>query len=143
MIELTEQQAFDIVSVHLLQQNARSCLLTPNGEHCLYRGPEGRKCAVGILIPDEAYNPEWDHYIPFRGLYDTEVLDSEGDSPSAEGLVRASVFPEHLTTLLMDLQKIHDQAEPRDWRRQLEIVAGEHKLNTAAMDLTFSGRITK
>src|SRR5690349_17957407 len=25
--------------------------------HCMYRSPEGRKCAVGILISDENYRP--------------------------------------------------------------------------------------
>lgn len=30
---------------------------------CLYRASEGRKCAVGCLIPDELYNPAWEHQI--------------------------------------------------------------------------------
>lgn len=27
------------------------------GAFCLYRGPDGRRCAVGLLIPDDRYTP--------------------------------------------------------------------------------------
>lgn len=27
---------------------------------CLYRGPNGARCAVGVLIPDEKYDEAWD-----------------------------------------------------------------------------------
>lgn len=27
---------------------------------CLYRGPEGKKCAIGLLIPDEDYSPSFE-----------------------------------------------------------------------------------
>lgn len=32
-----------------------------SGQSCYYRHPNGSKCAVGCLIPDEQYDPEWDH----------------------------------------------------------------------------------
>ena len=38
---------------HLRQQGKPS--VGPNGA-CLYRGPDGTKCAIGALIPDECYN---------------------------------------------------------------------------------------
>ncbi len=28
---------------------------------CLYRGPNGKKCAIGILIPDDKYDPEFEN----------------------------------------------------------------------------------
>lgn len=28
--------------------------------NCLYRGPNGKKCAVGIFIPDDRYHPSMD-----------------------------------------------------------------------------------
>lgn len=28
---------------------------------CLYRGPDGIKCAAGHLIPDDEYDPEYEH----------------------------------------------------------------------------------
>jgi hypothetical protein len=27
---------------------------------CLYRGPNGAKCAIGLFIPDDRYNPQMD-----------------------------------------------------------------------------------
>jgi len=44
----TRQEEFDIVVKHLETQKQRSS----KGNGCLYRGPNGTKCAVGILIPD-------------------------------------------------------------------------------------------
>ena len=29
-----------------------------NEDTCLFRGPGGRKCAVGVLIPDSVYSPD-------------------------------------------------------------------------------------
>ena len=31
-----------------------------SGLLCLYRGPDNTRCAVGILIPDDKYQPEFD-----------------------------------------------------------------------------------
>lgn len=31
-----------------------------DGERCLYRGPDGKKCAVGMFIPDNKYRSEMD-----------------------------------------------------------------------------------
>jgi hypothetical protein len=46
------QEMFEIAVVNLLCQGERS---TECGD-CLYRGPNGLKCAIGFLIPDEKYN---------------------------------------------------------------------------------------
>ena len=32
-----------------------------NDPHCLYRGSGGKKCVVGLLIPDEEYSPEMEN----------------------------------------------------------------------------------
>lgn len=50
---MTDQEAFNIMVQHLRTQGAQS--LQP-GRGCLYRHPDGvRRCAVGVLIPDEQY----------------------------------------------------------------------------------------
>lgn len=51
---MNRQEAYDIVVAHLFTQGRRA-YDEDNG--CLYRGPNGAKCAVGVLIPDEQYNP--------------------------------------------------------------------------------------
>lgn len=55
---MTNQEAFDKMIVHLNNQNWVQSV-NKDGE-CAYRGPAGNKCAVGELIPDDQYDPEWD-----------------------------------------------------------------------------------
>lgn len=49
----TKQEIFDTVVNHLHQQGKPAM----NGEVCSYRADDGSMCAVGCLIPDEAYKP--------------------------------------------------------------------------------------
>lgn len=54
----TKQEIFDKVwDWFVVQGNPRS--INELGQ-CFYRRDDGAKCAVGILIPDEAYIPSWD-----------------------------------------------------------------------------------
>ena len=49
------QTAFDTVVAHLRLQKKRSA--KPGTNVCMYRGPDGTKCAVGVLIPDDQFDP--------------------------------------------------------------------------------------
>lgn len=50
------QEIFDTVATHLLKQGRRA--VNPDiPERCHYRGANGTACAVGVLIPDEVYDP--------------------------------------------------------------------------------------
>lgn len=53
-VSYTAQQVFDIVLNGLRAQGKAS--MDAAGGQCLYRGIGGCKCAVGLLIPDEAYD---------------------------------------------------------------------------------------
>lgn len=77
---------------------------------CLYRGPEGNRCAVGCFIPDELYYTGMEH----RSV-DT-LLRTE------PGLLPHMPLP---TDAMLRLQVIHDSerwADPRpaliDWIKQ-------------------------
>ena len=52
-MDKSPQAVFDKVVAHLRQQGEQS--LGPDGA-CMYRGTEGRMCAVGCLIPDSEYS---------------------------------------------------------------------------------------
>ena len=54
----TDQTAFDAAYVHCMKQKVRA--VSDDGD-CLYRGPNGTKCAVGCLIPDDLYDPSMEH----------------------------------------------------------------------------------
>lgn len=67
-----------------------------DGERCAYRGPQSRKCAIGMFIPENLYN-----------------VDMEGKSaisvfkfPEIE-----KVVPLHVKALLQ-LQIVHDESKP-------------------------------
>jgi hypothetical protein len=108
---LTSQEIFEIVCVHLLTQNQKS-QETPLGGRCKYRGYGNKKCAIGILISDNLYDPAM-----------------EFQSVSYVG----SMFPEtkfsdHIP-LLEDLQLMHDTLEPYQWKNELYLIASENKLS--------------
>ena len=47
------QSIFNKVLAHLRKQGVAS--QNTDGGTCLYRGPNGRSCAIGCLIPDDEY----------------------------------------------------------------------------------------
>jgi len=54
----TKQEVFDTVVSALIKQGHPS-IDTSGG--CLYRGPDGLKCAIGHLIPDNVYTPDMEN----------------------------------------------------------------------------------
>lgn len=105
--EATEQQIFDQVAQHLLKQGRRCVRL---GGGCVYRGPNGMKCAAGALIDDDEFNPR---------------LDSSGLTwlmAVAGGLVPAA----H-ANFVRGLQNLHDQ-ELGQFEPKLREFARAHKL---------------
>ena len=112
---MTAQEVFDKVYWHLLRQGRRSMLEHEKGEICAYRGEGGTKCAVGCLIPDDAYSPS------MEGLGVHQLRRSGDNNPlTAIGL-------EHFY-LLRSLQSVHDRDDPSIWRRQLKRVANAFSL---------------
>ena len=112
-----DQEVFEHVKNHLLTQNAVSRLLSPAGyvgidpSTCAYRGIDGRKCAIGCLITDEAYSTALER----KNMWDDAVLYA----------LQASGVPElvmysPLWIMLKSLQKLHDNNAPTDWPAMLE-----------------------
>ena len=55
---MTRQETFDTVTAALIKQGEPSIGLNAAGKYtCLYRGPHGRRCAVGHLLDDSIYQP--------------------------------------------------------------------------------------
>jgi hypothetical protein len=108
------------VSAHLLTQGAKSEKLEGSLDvtSCMYRGPEGRKCAVGILIPDEVYTSDMEYHTIIT------LLRDHGD-------VLPEFFKEHYR-LLCALQIVHDAWPVDNWRSQLNHVATRYGLTGVA-----------
>jgi hypothetical protein len=111
---MSMQEIFNKVATHLLRQGQRS---TDERDDCAYRGQGGLSCAVGCLIPDELYSPEFE-YRQVRKL-PLDVLEACG--------VDLDKFSEQLRLLAM-LQTIHDNVEPRGWEIALRECARSLKL---------------
>lgn len=110
---MNKQEQFDIMVNHLLKQNARS--ETQGGDEgdpiCLYRHSDGRKCAVGVLIPDELYEAEMEGNNPRQLLH---------------------LYPELCAYIDKDLagylQNTHDEYYPDEWPEQLRNAAAHFQL---------------
>lgn len=121
MTEKLDQQAiFDIVSNHLLTQGERAqrpTFWSSQMAMCAYFNQEtGLKCAVGCLIPEERYHPDLEGWSLMSVSVKT-ALDLD-----------RFVDPDLALALLHDLQSVHDDALPDQWRTALEDVADAHGL---------------
>jgi hypothetical protein len=108
--EATEQAIFDQVGKHLLTQNKKS----ERNDKCVYRSPEGLKCAAGCLISDEEYNP---------------AMDSDGEGTSWESLIKRELIEtDKHKFIIRDLQRIHDDHYPDRWKSKLQDFAETNNL---------------
>ena len=116
---MTPQEIFDTVAKHLITQGQQS---QRDDGTCLYRGPGGLKCAVGVLIPDDVYTPEME-------------LDELGETGNGvRGLLDryANVLPDYFSEnvrLLSNLQNVHDSSfSIGSFARRLADVARDYDL---------------
>ena len=130
---MTPQEIFDTVARHLFTQGERADIVldddTDDGVRkgffsCRYRAPGGAKCAVGALIPDEAYSPSMEER-NFSDVYDSF----------------APVLPLWMgdnLRLLASLQSVHDDhhywGSTGSMREALANVADFYHLNASVLD---------
>lgn len=108
-----KQKLFDIASKHLIKQGKRSVA----GGACLYRGPRGLKCAIGVLISDECYDPHLEGD-PGEGFSIVNaVSETQGFS-----------LDEAATDVLSYLQGIHDAENVSDWADEIKFCAKSYNL---------------
>lgn len=123
---MTPQEIFDKVCKHLLTQRVKSI----NGTKCVYRGPNGTKCAVGCLIPDELYKPAIESCTVHKLICDTALL---GYTKQQEAELAKLGFTDDNAVLMAELQAIHDGDEVAAWPHKLAILGARYGLNTEAL----------
>jgi hypothetical protein len=66
--DVNKQEIFDAVAIGIRAQGGPAI----QGNNCSYRSPNGRKCAAGLLIKDEDYDPAFEGHavtsLPDRAL---------------------------------------------------------------------------
>lgn len=97
----TQQTIFDTVVTGLRKQGV--CATKRGTTSCQYRTPEGNKCGVGMLIPDEDYT---------KKIEGSSVRRLPHNLLSKLGLV-----DEHTLSLAAQLQRAHDNAAARGYDR--------------------------
>ena len=113
---MTPQEAFDISTRGIISQGGPSM----NGESCVYRARDGKKCAAGWLLPDSEYKPEMD--------------GKKMTSRAIEFFVKSGVL-----SLIDSLQLAHDEASGLSpfwsyWKKRLQEIAIAYKLNPAVLE---------
>ena len=114
---MNNQEVFDKVARHLLEQKVRSADLEK--DNCMYRGPNNLKCAIGCLIPDALYDRRFEGK-PVRAL--------------GREFIRSITFGGVAIELLTSLQRVHDMVDPSEWQITLTEVAQTFNLNTEVLD---------
>lgn len=124
-MNITNQEIFDQVCRHLANQKCRSM----KGVHCQYRGIQNTKCAVGIFISDEEYDPKWDEC----GISVKSFMEDCGNKDRPAILQDA---PEDRVDLLNELQGIHDNSTSlEELQMALGAVAARNALDPKNIDL--------
>jgi len=119
---MNRQEVFDKIYLHLIEQGRKS--VNSDGR-CQYRSPDGDKCAIGCLIPDELYTPE---------------LEGNGVSMPIIEDVLNKIYPDMTDEdllFLLDLQDLHD-IEIIQYNSFIEHVHNEMEIIADAYDLNFS-----
>ena len=117
--DATSQEVFDPCARPMLTQNARC-----QGDcGCAYRNNLGQKCVAGCLISEEEYNKqnksdggnEFESY----GTWDT--------------VVSAGLATGKHESLIVCLQKIHDETPVNEWKNSLFSLAKEYGLDNSSI----------
>ena len=91
---MKNQTIFNKVLEHIRSMKHQSLNASGN---CVYRTPDGNKCAVGCLIPNKDYSPKMDN------IDSTEISSVWHRFKALKRL-----FKDDQLELLRDLQKVHD-----------------------------------
>lgn len=123
---MNHQEAFDIALNGILSQGGPSQRggTGARNTHCLYRGPEGRKCAIGWLIPDDEYQVHFEEgslgdvyeACPSLDGLDDDILDriqrahdnAAIDAGRGQPQTDMAIFKENFLTLMQSVASDYD-----------------------------------
>lgn len=132
---LSTQEIFDKIIVHLSEQKVPA----RNENDCVYRTLDGRRCAVGGLIPEDKYDPiiEGISVVDAEELVDDLVVDLLSFESNKEGAKKlfAILFESGVdinegkkVLLLHRCQEVHDNYAPASWPEHFAYIAEDLNL---------------
>jgi hypothetical protein len=134
---LTLQEIFDKSVSGILKQGTKAYGTYDGLDYvCVYRSPEGYKCAAGQLIDDEHYDSSFEG----RGVDPyLETATYPTDAKLRAALEKSGVPLTHdVLQMISALQRAHDEASNynfvNDFRRAARVVAEDWGLHTAVLD---------
>lgn len=109
---MTEQEVFTEVTEFLLEQDAKSMRQIGDQEYTAYYGYDGRRCAIGCLIPDLHYH---------------DSLEGKGlNTPDVQAAVGIMVDNPAIFSLLEELREVHDNLPVSEWPQAFMSIAVDH-----------------
>ena len=110
---MTNQEAFDINwNYFVVGKGKRS---TAGGGICAYRGEGGSKCGIGLLIPDDKYDPVFEGSCVPDGH-----PPSEGKRYAFLRVLNELGFGDDQLYFLSELQDCHDNAPEQYFHKAIE-----------------------
>lgn len=117
------QEIFDTCSAHLIAQNEKS--MNKHNGMCKYRieNKDGKmlKCAVGVFITDEQYNPVMESGV-------TTLIEKINYNIPPFDKLDSTIFNDDNEEILRAIQRVHDNNEVEGWKPELIRVAQRYKL---------------
>lgn len=121
---MNSQEIFDKIVSHLRAQGEKSVKRDIDGQFmCAYRGDDGRKCAIGALIPDLMYESR------MEGI-DLDFLLIR--FPKINLLFDNAFDVNNPSSLLKFFQRIHDGDPVAAWEEEFQRLAEKYKLKYTA-----------
>jgi len=112
------QAWFNTIYLGLNSQGFRQ---SSNDDICMYRGPDGLKCAVGWLIPDDQYTSDMEGHSIYSKMFHSIIFN--------EKYVYVGEPKHGWLLFLSELQMAHDCTQaPQQRREELEVIAKSHNL---------------
>src|SRR5262245_34265226 len=110
---MNAQEMFNTVVTHLRTQKVKAW--NEERRFCLYRGPKGTRCAVGVLIPDDEY---------FESFERKTISSIAHLIPSLQDLLNSENTKQF--NLIIRLQDTHDHYLPSEWEKELSSIAKQY-----------------
>lgn len=108
---MTDKELVEFIYDKLMIQGRQS--VNKFTRTCMYRGPEGTKCAVGWIIPDDRYNTLFEGKTLFKGAAGMSSITVVGEFLLTLG------YTEKQLILLERIQRKHDTASGLPFRKHI------------------------